>query len=309
MFFRRWEVCMVGIIRFPHMGITLEHVPRWFSIGGFEIACYGIVLAAAMTTGLLLVMKIAEKKGQNPENYFDLGMITLVVSVICARIYYVVFSWDYYRLHPAEILNLRQGGLAIYGGVAGGIVTIILFCRIRKMKYREALDVACLGLVWGQMIGRWGNFFNREAFGEYTDGFFAMQIPAADVRYDEITERMQEHLAELDGIQYVQVHPTFLYESLWNLGVFLILLFLTFRVKERFCGMVALSYLLLYGTGRFWIEGLRSDQLLIPGTELPVSQVLSGVLILLSATGLILGKMHKKGTKEYESERTFKKKY
>ena len=300
---------MVGTIRFPHLGITLEHVPRWFSIGGFEIAGYGIVLAAAMMTGLLLVMKIADKTGQNGENYFDLGMVTLVISVLCARIYYVVFSWDYYRQHLTEILNLRQGGLAIYGGVAGGILTILVFCHIRKMKYREALDTACIGLVWGQMVGRWGNFFNREAFGDYTDGLFAMQLPVEDIRLSEITQKMQEHLTEVQGVTYVQVHPTFLYESLWNLGVFLILLFLTFRVKNRFCGMVALSYLLLYGAGRFWIEGLRTDQLLIPGTQYPVSQVISGVLVVLSSAGLIIGKMHKKGTREYESERTVKKKY
>lgn len=300
---------MVGTIRFPHLGITLEHVPRWFSIGGFEIASYGIVLAAAMMTGLFLVMKIADKTGQNGENYFDLGMVTLVISVLCARIYYVVFSWDYYRQHLPEILNLRQGGLAIYGGVAGGILTILVFCHIRKMKYREALDTACIGLVWGQMIGRWGNFFNREAFGDYTDGLLAMQLPVKDIRFDEITQKMQEHLIDVQGVTYVQVHPTFLYESLWNLGVFLILLFLIFHVKNRFCGMVALSYLLLYGMGRFWIEGLRTDQLLIPGTQYPVSQIVSGVLVILSSAGLIIGKMHKKGTREYESERTVKKKY
>lgn len=301
------EVRMAGTIRFPHLGITLEHVPRWFSVGGFEIACYGIVLAIAMVTGLLLVMKIADKTGQNGDDYFDLGIIVLIVSIICARIYYVIFSWDYYRLHPAEIINLRQGGLAIYGGVAGGIITVILFCRLRKIKYREALDTAAVGLVWGQMVGRWGNFFNREAFGDYTNGLLAMQIPVEDVRSGEITQLMAEHLVEHDGITYVQVHPTFLYESLWNLGVFLILLFLTFKIRKRFRGMIALLYLLLYGIGRFWIEGLRTDQLLLTGTNLPVSQILSGILVIVSTVLLIIGKMHMKGTKEYESERTVKK--
>ena len=298
---------MAGTIRFPHLGITLEHVPRWFSVGGFEIACYGIVLAIAMVTGLLLVMKIADKTGQNGDDYFDLGIIVLIVSIICARIYYVIFSWDYYRLHPAEIINLRQGGLAIYGGVAGGIITVILFCRLRKIRYREALDTAAVGLVWGQMVGRWGNFFNREAFGDYTNGLLAMQIPMEDVRSGEITQLMAEHLVEHGGITYVQVHPTFLYESLWNLGVFLILLFLTFKIRKRFRGMIALVYLLLYGIGRFWIEGLRTDQLLLTGTNLPVSQILSGILVIVSTVLLIIGKMHMKGTKEYESERTVKK--
>lgn len=216
---------------------------------------------------------------------------------------------DYYRHHLSEILNLRQGGLAIYGGVIGGIITVILFCRVRKITYRKALDTAAVGLVWGQMVGRWGNFFNREAFGEYTNGLFAMQLPADDVRSGEITSLMSEHLMEIDGITYIQVHPTFLYESLWNLGVFVILLLLTFGLKKRFCGMIALSYLLLYGIGRFWIEGLRTDQLLIPGTGLPVSQLVSGILVIGSLIFLIIGKKRTKGTKEYEQERTDKRTY
>lgn len=300
---------MVGTIRFPHLGITLEHVPRWFQVGGFEIACYGIVLAVAMLTGLLLVMKVADQTGQKGDDYFDLGIIAIVVSVLCARIYYVVFSWNYYRSHLAEIFNLRQGGLAIYGGVAGGVLTVILFCRVRKIKYRTALDTAVLGLVWGQMVGRWGNFFNREAFGGYTDNLLAMQLPVTDIRASEITQQMLEHQQVINGIAYVQVHPTFLYESMWNLGVFLILLGMTFLVKKRFGGMIFLFYLLLYGSGRFWIEGLRTDQLLIPGTALPVSQVLSGVLAVSALVLLIVGKKFQKGTNDYDKERTFEKKH
>lgn len=280
---------MVGTIRFPHLGIELQDVPRWFEVGGFEIACYGIVLAIAMMTGLFLVMKIAGKTGQNPDDYFDLGMIAIVVSVICARIYYVIFSWDYYCSHIAEIFNLRQGGLAIYGGIVGGILTVILFCHIRKIKYRVALDTAAIGLVWGQMVGRWGNFFNREAFGGYTDHLLAMQIPLNDLRVDEVTQQMLDHQQMVDGIAYVQVHPTFLYESLWNLCVFLVLLGLTFLVRKRFEGMIVLVYLFLYGSGRIWIEGLRTDQLWIPGTKIPVSQMLSGVLMLISAVLLLIG--------------------
>lgn len=281
---------MNGTIRFPHLGITFGHVIKTISIDDFEIACYGIVLAAAMVTGLLLVMKVAERTGQRGDDYFDLGIIAIVVAVICARIYYVVFSWDYYQNHLTEIFNLRKGGLAIYGGVIGGIITAVGFCRIRKIKYRRALDTAVLGLVWGQVVGRWGNFFNREAFGGYTDNVFAMQLPVSDVRSHEITEQMWEHVCTIGGVDYIQVHPTFLYESLWNLGVLGILLYLTFRAGEKQDGTVILSYLFLYGIGRFWIEGLRTDQLLIPGTVLPVSQVLSGSLVVLA--GILLLKMH-----------------
>ena len=279
-----------GTIRFPHLGIVLDHVAKAFSVGSLEIACYGIVLAAAMVTGLLLVMKVADRTGQRGDDYFDLGMIAIVVSVICARIYYVAFSWNYYSSHLGEIINIREGGLAIYGGVIGGVVTTALFCKIRKIKFLKTADTAILGLVWGQALGRWGNFFNREAFGGYTDNLFAMQLPVSDVRSGEITAEMWEKVKRIGGTEYIQVHPTFLYESMWNIGVLLILLFLTFRVKRKYDGMVFLNYLLLYGIGRFWIEGLRTDQLLLPGTQIPVSQLLSGILAVTALFFLIINK-------------------
>ena len=279
-----------GTIRFPHLGIVLDHVAKAFSVGSLEIACYGIVLAAAMVTGLLLVMKVADRTGQRGDDYFDLGMIAIVVSVVCARIYYVVFSWNYYSSHLGEIINIREGGLAIYGGVIGGAVTTALFCKIRKIKLLKTADTAILGLVWGQALGRWGNFFNREAFGGYTDNLFAMQLPVSDVRSGEITAEMWEKVKRIGGTEYIQVHPTFLYESMWNIGVLLILLFLTFRVKRKYDGMVFLNYLLLYGIGRFWIEGLRTDQLLLPGPQIPVSQLLSGILAVTALFFLIINK-------------------
>lgn len=269
---------MVGTIRFPHLGIVLPHVIRTVRIGNFEIACYGMVLAAAMVTGILLMMKLADRTGQSQDDYFDLGMAAVLAAVVCARIYYVAFSWDYYRAHPGEIFNLRGGGLAIYGGIAGGAAAMAVFCRRRKIRFLQAADTAVPALAWGQIIGRWGNFFNREAFGAYTDNLFAMQLPADDVRASEITREMLEHIQEIDGVRYIQVHPTFLYESLWNLLVFLILMLLIFRKKPGSGGTVMCWYLLLYGCGRFWIEGLRTDQLLLPGTAVPVSQLLSAVL-------------------------------
>ena len=190
-----------GTIRFPHLGIVLDGVVKAFSIGGLEIACYGIVLAAAMVTGLLLVMKVADRTGQKGDDYFDLGMIAIVVSVICARIYYVVFSWDYYSSHLGEIINIREGGLAIYGGVIGGVAATALFCKVRKIKFLRTADTAVLGLVWGQALGRWGNFFNREAFGGYTDNLLAMQLPVSDVRFGEITAEMWENVKNIGGTE------------------------------------------------------------------------------------------------------------
>jgi phosphatidylglycerol:prolipoprotein diacylglycerol transferase len=276
---------MTGTIRFPHLGITLPYVIKSIRIGGFEIACYGMVLAFAMVTGLFLVMKLADLTGQKGDDYFDFGILAILISVVCARIYYVVFSWDYYSAHLSEIINLRQGGLAIYGGVIGGMLTAVVYARVRKRNLWQLLDTASVGLVWGQMIGRWGNFFNREAFGTYTDGLLAMQLPQSDVRSWEITQEMLDHVQVIDGVSYIQVHPTFLYESLWNLGVLLVLLFLLLKIQNGFHGRVIFSYLFLYGIGRFWIESLRTDQLLLPGTQIPVSQLLSAVF----AAGALIG--------------------
>lgn len=279
---------MEGSIGFPHLGIELRHVIKSVSVGGFEIACYGMVLAAAMVTGILLVMKLADCTGQKGDDYFDLGILAVLVSVLCARIYYVAFSWDYYSRHIPEIFNLREGGLAIYGGVAGGVVTVLIFCRVRKMKYLQVLDTAAVGLVWGQMIGRWGNFFNREAFGEYTDSLFAMRLPVDAVRASDLTEAIRAHEETVGGISCIQVHPTYLYESVWCLLVLACMLL--YRTHKKFDGEVFLLYLALYGAGRFWIEGLRTDQLLIPGTEVPVSQLLAGVLVIVSAVWILCGR-------------------
>lgn len=278
---------MNGTIRFPHLGITLHQVIKTVSVGNLEIACYGIVLAAAMVTGLLLVMKVADKTGQKGDDYFDLGMAAIVVSVLCARIYYVVFSWDYYREHLMEIVNLRKGGLAIYGGVIGGVLTVAVFCHIRKMRFWKTLDTAVLGLVWGQALGRWGNFFNREAFGGYTDNLLAMQLPVSDVRTYEVTQEMWQHVTTIDGAEYIQVHPTFLYEGMWNL---LLLLFIfIYRKHKKFDGELLCIYLMGYGLGRFFIEGLRVDQLIIGHTGIAVTQVVCICIFIGGLIGMVLG--------------------
>ncbi len=265
-------------INFPHLHIYLKNVGESLKIFGVPIAYYGIVIALGMMLGILMATYEAKRTGQNPDDYIDLAIVAIIVSVIGARIYYVVFSWDYYKNHLSSIFNLRQGGLAIYGGVIAAIITTYIFSRVKKLSFPKLVDTAVLGLLIGQIIGRWGNFFNREAFGGYTDGLLAMQIPVDAVRSSsDITAELAEHLVTIDGISYIQVHPTFLYESLWNLAVLVVLLFI--RKHKKFEGEIFLLYLIGYGAGRFWIERLRTDQLLIPNTTVAVSQVLAAVLV------------------------------
>lgn len=279
-------------INFPHLHIFLDHVGKTVYIGNFGIAYYGIVIAFGMMAGLGLACLVAKKTGQNPDTYFDLAIIAIICSIIGARIYYVIFQWDLYKDDLFSIFNLRQGGLAIYGGVIAAIITTFVFSRVKKIPFGRLCDTAGLGLILGQIIGRWGNFFNREAFGGYTDGLFAMQLPISAVRSWEITEEQLQNAVVIDNVTYIQAHPTFLYESLWNLAL-LILLLVFFR-KRAFEGEVFLWYLAGYGIGRFWIESLRTDQLLLPGIGYPVSMAMAVLLIIVAVVWIVVGRVRKR---------------
>lgn len=280
-------------INFPNLGIYLEHVGKNFSVFGFEIAFYGITMATGILVGYLIAAREAKRTGQNPEDYLDMLFFAVFFAIVGARLYYVIFSWDHYKDNLLSILNLRQGGLAIYGGIIGAFTTVYFFAKKKKLSFAQMLDTASPGLAAGQVIGRWGNFFNREAFGDYTDGLFAMQLPVSAVRSGEITEKMWDHMEVINGIEFIQVHPTFLYEGLWNVGV-IIFLYL-YRDHKKFKGELVLWYLVLYGVGRFWIEALRTDQLLIPGIGFPISQLLGAFLAVSGLIAIVVG--HKK-TKE-----------
>lgn len=276
---------MAPDIRFPHLGIEIASLGKGITIGGFTIAFYGMIIAFGMVMGYLMTAFQAKRTGQEPDLYLDLALWDIVFAVIGARIYYVVFSWDYYKDNLLQIFNTRGGGLAIYGGVIAGVVTTIIFGKVRKQNFFQLLDTACVGLITGQIIGRWGNFCNREAFGGYTNGLFAMQLKESDVASSNLTHAVLKHIVEIDGTRYIQVHPTFLYESFWNVGVLIILLL--FTKHRKYNGQIFLIYLLGYGLGRVWIEGLRTDQLIFFGTGAAVSQVLSGVLVVVSTAILI----------------------
>ena len=284
-------------INFPHIGIYLDHVGKSISVFGFDIAYYGIIMGCSILLGLFLAEREAKRTGQNPDIYTDLVIYAIIFSIIGARTYYVVFSWDNYKDNLLGILNLRQGGIAIYGAVIGAVATVYVYSRVKKLSFTLLLDTACVGLVAGQILGRWGNFFNREAFGGYTDGLFAMQLPVSAVRANEITDEMWAHVQMIGQEQFIQVHPTFLYEALWNLGVICFLYW--YRTRKKLQGELFLTYLLGYGLGRIWIEGLRTDQLQIGSTNIPVSQLLAGVLIVFSLFMILMGRK-KTGGGSYE---------
>lgn len=265
-------------IAFPNIGIYIPHLPKGITIGGFTIAFYGMIIAVGMLSGLWLACHQAQRTGQKKEVYTDFAIYAIIFSLIGARLYYVAFSWENYKDDLLQIFNTRGGGMAIYGAVIAAILTAIIYCKVKKYNFFLLADTAVGGLVLGQIIGRYGNFFNREAFGEYTNSLFAMRLRVDQVNPANVTELMKSHMTTIDGVQYIQVHPTFLYESLWNILV--LVLILVFTTKKKFNGEIFLLYLVGYALGRVWIEGLRTDQLQIGSTGIAVSQVLSGAIVI-----------------------------
>ncbi len=273
-------------VAFPNLGIEFQNLGKSITIFGIEIAFYGMIIAFGMVMGYLVAAWQAKRTGQNPDVYLDFAIWAIILSVLGARLYYVIFNWSYYIENPGQIFNFRNGGLAIYGGVIVAIATAYVYTRVKKISFWLLADTGVLGLIIGQAIGRWGNFFNREAFGDYTNSFFAMQLKKSEVAASNITQNMLDNIKTIDAVEYIQVHPTFLYESVWNLVLLIGLII--YSKHKRFEGEIILLYLVGYGVGRLWIEGLRTDQLLIWGTNIAVSQAVSVVGIVIGITLIIL---------------------
>ena len=240
--------------------------PAYFTLFGRNIYFYGVIIALGFLLGITYCARSAGRFGIREDDFYDLMLCLIPLSIVGARLYYVVFKLDHYLAHPEEIIEIWNGGLAIYGGVIAGVAVILLVCRHKKIPWQAMLDLVIFGLLIGQILGRWGNFMNREAFGAETDIFCRMQLTAPDG-------------------SSVCVHPTFLYESLWNLVGFIGLVVWERRGGRRYDGQAALGYFFWYGVGRAWIEGLRTDSLYIGNSTLRVSQLLS---IALAAITLVL---------------------
>ncbi len=276
-------------IRFPGLGIEINDLPSGIMLpigDGFEVKFYGIIIGIGILCGYLMACHCGKREKISSDTLLDFLLYAMIFSIIGARTYYVIFSWDYYKENLLQIFNLRAGGLAIYGGVIAAFTTLYVYTRIKKLSFFQVADCCVPGLVLGQAIGRWGNFFNCEAFGGYSSNILSMWILKSKVYSGYITEELSRNLATWQGEEYIQVHPTFLYESLWNLAVLLILL-LAHR-KKKFNGQIFWMYLGLYGLGRVWIESLRTDQLILGSTGIPVSQLLSACLIITSTIAIIV---------------------
>lgn len=229
-----------SVISFPALGIELNP-PRGFSIGPLYIHFYGVIIACGLILAVVYACRRSREAGLTEDSLLDGVLWITPFSIVCARVYYCVFSWPMYRNNPISVLYIWEGGLAIYGAVLGATVGVIVFCKIKKCSLPALLDLVSLGFLIGQFIGRWGNFFNREAFGAATDAVTRMGL------FNTVT-----------GVREYY-HPTFLYESVWNLAGFLLLHFLS--RKKQYDGQIALGYCAWYGLGRAFIESLRMDSL------------------------------------------------
>ncbi len=256
-------------ISFPMLGDFTINPKNYILIGNFKIYWYAIIIATGFLLAVLYASKRAPQFGLTADNMLDVIILGVPLAIICARIYYVVFKWDEYAANPVKIFAIRDGGLGMYGVLIGALLAVFIYTKWKKIPMRVFLDVVCLGFLIGQFVGRWGNFMNREAYGYETTIFCRMGLT-------------------LNG-RTIYVHPTFLYESLWNFVGFILLHFLS--KKRRYDGEVFLMYLAWYGFGRMLVEGLRTDSLYIPGTLIRVSQLVSFVLFLVAGFLLLWNRL------------------
>ena len=251
-------------ISFPSLGISLDP-PRTFSLGPVTLHLYGLVIAVGLLLAVLYSLRRCKQFGLKQDDLLDGVLWVTPFAIICARAYYVAFTWEAYADNPISALYIWEGGIAIYGGVLGAVLGIAVLCKVKKLKFAAVMDLVLLGFLIGQSMGRWGNFFNREAFGAPTDSFLRMGL------FNSATG------------QWEYYHPTFLYESVWNLTGLILLHF--WSKKRRYDGQIALGYAAWYGLGRAWIEGLRMDSLY--WGDFRVSQVLAAASCLVATAVLI----------------------
>ena len=266
-------------ISFPMLGDWSIDPPYSFNLFGLEIYFYGVIIALGFILAALYCAKRAKEFGLSSDELYELVIWLIPTCIIGARLYYVLFKLDYFIANPDKIFALRDGGLAIYGGIIAGIIVGIIWCRAKKIRVFAVADLTAFGLLIGQSVGRWGNFINREAFGAQTEIFCRMGLT-------------------VPGFETLYVHPTFLYESLWNFFGLIVLHIWSKKGKRKYDGQIFWLYILWYGLGRAWIEGLRSDSLYIGSTDIRVSQLLAIVSAVVSFVILIINARKQHGPED-----------
>ena len=266
-------------ISFPMLGDWSIDPPYSFNLFGLEIYFYGVIIALGFILAALYCAKRAKEFGLSSDELYELVIWLIPTCIIGARLYYVLFKLDYFIANPNKIFALRNGGLAIYGGIIAGIIVGIIWCRAKKIRVFAVADLTAFGLLIGQSVGRWGNFINREAFGAQTEIFCRMGLT-------------------VPGFETLYVHPTFLYESLWNFFGLIVLHIWSKKGKRKYDGQIFWLYILWYGLGRAWIEGLRSDSLYIGSTDIRVSQLLAIVSAVVSLVILIINARKQHGPED-----------
>lgn len=288
-------------VRFPNLGLEFEYVPVSVRVFGFEITFFGILLAIGMLLGMAFVVLEAKRKKQDVNLYLGMMISGLAGGFIGARFFYVLLSWSVYKTDIMKVFDTRSGGMVFYGGLLGGVLASAVFCHMKKVAFMEMADIAVKGLLIGQIIGRWGNFFNRESFGEYTSNALTMQLPLSNVRAGEVTPWMRENLVTIDNVSYIQATPLFLYESIWCL--LLLLLLFVWNRRRLFAGEIFMRYLAGYGFGRFFIEWIRTDKMFLPGTDIAINQAISAGLFLVFTVVVIIKRIMAKKRAALEKRR------
>lgn len=282
---------MNKMINFPNLHIHWGNVGRKVELFGVETTYFGILLGVAILIGIVLTMWIAHRSGQEAEEYLNLSVFVVIAGIIGARLYYVLFGFEQFKGHWTKIFNLRSGGLAFYGALIAGVIAVIVYCKRQGLIVWKVLDTIVPALLIGQILGKLGNFFNREAFGEYTDGLFAMQLPIDSVRAVDVTEKMRQNVEKIDGVNMIQVSPSFLYEII--LCLLILIGLLIYRRFEVYKGEIFLLYIISYGAGRFFIEMGRVDKLRTLIFKLPVSQVVAVISVIIAM--ILLAVTYKSG--------------
>ncbi|MCL1843726.1 MAG: prolipoprotein diacylglyceryl transferase [Defluviitaleaceae bacterium] len=277
-------------IWFPNLNIYFTNVSRVFiSIFNFDLYWYGIFIFAGIVAAFFLGIWWVKKSGQKVDDYYDLMILGVPLAIIGLRVYFVAFNWENFSGRGFfNMINVRDGGLAIYGGIIGAALAAAITGMRKNIPFSTIADTGAPCMLLGQAIGRFGNFFNREAFGGFTDNIFAMRIRADQAR-SPITEELRENLFTLYDVDYIQVHPTFFYEAALN--TILMIGLLIYRPRKKFNGEIVLLYFLGYGVIRFFVEGFRTDQMMLFNTGLPLNRVVAVMFALVSGALIIAGYM------------------